>query len=172
SQIRKMDLEARGLQPSVKSGLLVKLREYKSDLNNLKSGLKSIETKNLNQAARDELLEAGLADTLAVSPNQRDRLLISTERLNNSTNRIRDSRKVMLETEELGVSLLQDLHQQRQALLHADNTLYGVDDNVNKGRGVITKMTRRMDRNKWIIGGIITFLFIVVAVILYFKLSK
>ncbi|KAG2404768.1 Vesicle transport v-SNARE 13 [Vigna angularis] len=33
--IRKMDLEARSLQPNVKGVLLAKLREYKSDLNNL-----------------------------------------------------------------------------------------------------------------------------------------
>jgi len=29
----------------------------------------------------------------------------------------------MLETEELGVSILQDLHSQRQSLLHANNTV-------------------------------------------------
>lgn len=66
SQIRKMDLEARSLQPNTRAVLLVKLREYKSDLNNLKSEVKRIESRNLNQAARDELLEAGLADTMAV----------------------------------------------------------------------------------------------------------
>ncbi|KAG6508523.1 hypothetical protein ZIOFF_033897 [Zingiber officinale] len=66
SLIRKMDLEARSLQPSVKAGLLVKLREYKSDLNNLKGGLKRITTVNSNQAAREELLESGMADTLAL----------------------------------------------------------------------------------------------------------
>ncbi|KAL0450520.1 UNVERIFIED_CONTAM: Vesicle transport v-SNARE 13 [Sesamum latifolium] len=119
--IRKMDLEARGLQPNIKAVLLAKLREYKSDLNNLKNEVKRIASTNLNQAARDELLEAGMGDTLTASANQRDRLLMSTERLNNSGNRIRESRKVMLETEELGVSLLQDLHQQRQSLLHANN---------------------------------------------------
>ncbi|KAL8456340.1 hypothetical protein ACS0TY_034526 [Phlomoides rotata] len=121
--IRKMDLDARSLQPNIKAVLLAKLREYKSDLNNLKSEVKRIASTNLNQAARDELLEAGLADTLAVSANQKDRLVMSTGRLNNSSNRIRESRKVMLETEELGVSLLQDLHQQRQSLLNANNTV-------------------------------------------------
>ncbi|PIN14824.1 V-SNARE [Handroanthus impetiginosus] len=170
--IRKMDLEARGLQPNVKAVLLAKLREYKSDLNNLKNEVKRISTTNLNQAARDELLEAGLADTFAVSANQRDRLMVSTDRLNTSSNRIRESRKLMLETEELGVSLLQDLHQQRQSLLHADNTLHGVDDNIGRSRKIITNISKRMNRNKWIIGGIITILVIVIAVILYFKLSK
>jgi vesicle transport through interaction with t-SNAREs protein 1 len=62
-----MDLEARSLQPSVKAGLLAKLREYKSDLNNVKSELKRISAPNARQTTREELLEAGMADTLAVS---------------------------------------------------------------------------------------------------------
>jgi vesicle transport through interaction with t-SNAREs protein 1 len=61
-----MDLEARNLQPSVRAGLLAKLREYKSDLNNLKGTLKRITTGNGQQGAREELLESGMADTLVV----------------------------------------------------------------------------------------------------------
>lgn len=49
---------------------------------------------------------------------------MSTERLKQSTDRVKESRKVMLETEELGVSILQDLHQQRQSLLHTHNAVY------------------------------------------------
>ncbi|OMO79371.1 hypothetical protein CCACVL1_13723 [Corchorus capsularis] len=123
SLIRKMDLEARSLQPNVKAVLLAKLREYKSDLNNLKSEVKRIASGNLNPAARDELLESGMADALSASADQRSRLMMTTERLNQSSDRIKDSRRTMLETEELGVSILQDLHSQRQALLHANNTM-------------------------------------------------
>lgn len=50
-------------------------------------------------------------------------MLVSTERVNKSSDRIQESRKVMLETEDLGVALLQDLHQQRQSLSHANNTV-------------------------------------------------
>ncbi|XP_042395323.1 vesicle transport v-SNARE 13-like [Zingiber officinale] len=171
SLIRKMDLEARSLQPSVKAGLLVKLREYKLDLNNLKGGLKKITTVNSNQAAREELLESGMADTLAVSADQRGRLALSTERLNQSTERINESRRTMLETEELGVSILQDLHQQRQSLLHAHGTLHGVDDNIGKSRKILAAMIKRMDRNKWIVGCIITALVLAILLILYFKLT-
>lgn len=65
-QVKKMDLEARSLPPNVKSSLLVKLREYKSDLNNFKTEVKRITSGNLNANARDELLEAGMADKLTV----------------------------------------------------------------------------------------------------------
>ncbi|MBA0814335.1 hypothetical protein Gohar_020173 [Gossypium harknessii] len=167
-----MDLEARSLQPNVKAVLLAKLREYKSDLNNLKSEVKRIASGNLNPAARDELLESGMADALTASADQRSRLMTTTERLNQSSDRIKDSRRTMLETEELGVSILQDLHSQRQSLLHANNTLHGVDDNIGKSKRILTNMSRRMSRNKWIIGIIISLLIIAIIVILYFKLAK
>ncbi|KAF4398392.1 hypothetical protein G4B88_025371 [Cannabis sativa] len=64
SLIQKMDLEARALQPNVKVVLLAKLREYKSDLNNLKTEVKRLVSGNLNASARDELLESGMANTL------------------------------------------------------------------------------------------------------------
>lgn len=63
-----MDLEARSLPPNVKATLLAKLREYKTDLNNLKSEVKRITSANANQAARDELLKSGMADTMTVLP--------------------------------------------------------------------------------------------------------
>lgn len=63
-----MDLEARSLPPNVKATLLAKLREYKSDLNNLKTEVKRITSGNVNQAARDELLESGMADANMVIP--------------------------------------------------------------------------------------------------------
>lgn len=55
--------------------------------------------------------------------DQRGRLLMSTERLNQSGERIKESKRTLLETEELGVSILQDLASQRQTLLHAQNTV-------------------------------------------------
>ncbi|CAM8880649.1 hypothetical protein QQ045_019507 [Rhodiola kirilowii] len=170
SLIHRMDLEARTLQPNVKAVLLAKLREYEYDLNNLKSQVRRILSGDTT-SSRDELLESGMADAMTVSADQRGRLLESTERLNQSSDRVRESRKTMLETEEQGVSILHDLHSQRQALLHADNTLDGVDDSVGKGKRILTNMSTRMNKNKWIIGAFVTLLSIAIGLILYFKLK-
>ncbi|CAK9142356.1 unnamed protein product [Ilex paraguariensis] len=169
--IRKMDLEARSLQPSVKAMLLAKLREYKSDLNNLKREVKKLTSGNSSQAAHEELLESGMADTQAVSVNQRERLAMSTERLNQSSDRIKESRRTMLETEDLGVSILEDLHQQRETLLHSHKKLHGVDDAIDKSKKVLSAMSRRMTRNKWIVCSIIGALILAIILILYFKIS-
>ena len=49
-------------------GLVAKLWEYKSDLDNVKSELKRISAPNARQATtREGLLESGMADTPAVS---------------------------------------------------------------------------------------------------------
>lgn len=64
-----MDLEARSLQPNVKVVLLAKLREYKSDLNNVKTEVKRLSSGGNYLSARDDLLESGMADTLTVSLN-------------------------------------------------------------------------------------------------------
>ncbi|URD75528.1 Vesicle transport v-SNARE protein N-terminus [Musa troglodytarum] len=213
-KIRKMNLEARSLQPSIKVRLLAKLREYKSDIHILKSEFKRITIPNPSQAAREEPLESGMADKLTisvgnslcwvdhesaltdlarhyafviscigagdysggdgfefdqVSADQRARFLMSTERLNKSSGRIKQSIRTTLESEEVGVSVLQDLHQHGRPLLHAH--LHGGDGNFSKSKRMLTAMSRRMDRNKWIIGGIIVALVLAIILILYFKLA-
>ncbi|KAJ1380698.1 Vesicle transport v-SNARE, N-terminal [Sesbania bispinosa] len=169
--IRKMDLEARSLQPNVKAMLLAKLREYKSDLNKLKKEFKRLTSPNADQAAREELLEAGMADAHLASADQRERLTMSVERLNESSERIRESRRTVLETEELGVSILQDLHQQRETLLNSHRKLHGVDDAIDKSKKVLTTMSRRITRNKWILASVIGALVFAIVVILFYKLS-
>ncbi|XP_071689624.1 vesicle transport v-SNARE 11-like [Rutidosis leptorrhynchoides] len=167
--LRKMDLEARRVPAGIKATLLAKLRGYKNDLGNLKTETKRFQSTNVT--ARDELLEMGRSDSMQVSSDQRARLMMSTERLEKSTDRVKESRRTMFETEEIGVSILQDLHQQRQSLLHANTTLHGVDDNIGRSKKVLSEMARRMNRNKWILGCIVLALILAITLILYFKLA-
>ncbi|KAK3027387.1 hypothetical protein RJ639_040185 [Escallonia herrerae] len=95
---------------------------------------------------------------------------MSTERLNQSSDRIKESRRTVLETEELGVSILEDLHQQRETLLHSHKKLHGVDDAIDKSKKVLSSMLKRMTRTKWIIGSLIAALVLAIIFILYFKL--
>ncbi|KAI3720212.1 hypothetical protein L6452_21125 [Arctium lappa] len=169
--IRKMDLEARSLQPGVKAMLLAKLREYKSDLTRLKREVKKLASAKSNQTAHEELLESGMANAHMASADQRDRLTVSTDRLNQSSERIKESRRAVFETEELGISILQDLHQQRETLLNSHTKLHGVDDAIDKSKKVLTAMSRRMSKNKWILGSVIGALVLAIIFILYFKLS-
>ncbi|EEE54816.1 hypothetical protein OsJ_02237 [Oryza sativa Japonica Group] len=146
-----------------------KASEIKSGIDGAEALIKKMDLEARNQQPSVRAGPAGKTEGVQVSADQKSRLLRITEKQNKTTDRIRDSHRTMLETEDLGVSLLQDLHQQRERLIHAHGTLDNVDDNIGKSRRIMGAMVRRMDRNKWIIGFIIALLVLVILVILYFK---
>ena len=165
SLIRRMDLEARTTTPDTKTVLLGRLRDYKADLNGLKKDAKRM-SAFAGDASRAELL----GDAASAS-DQRNRLLTTTERLQRSRDRIEEGKRTILETEELGVSILQDLHQQRQTITHARDTLHSTDDNLSRGRKLISSMARRMVTNKIIMWTIIFLLVAAIVFIAYKKLA-
>ncbi|KAL0885430.1 hypothetical protein Bca101_009412 [Brassica carinata] len=63
-----------------------------------------------------------------VSADQRERLAMFLERLDQSRDITREIRKTMMEAEDLGVSALHDLSRHRQTLLHSHSKLHGVDE--------------------------------------------
>eukprot|EP00475_Leptophrys_vorax_P040427 TRINITY_DN7495_c0_g1_i2.p2 TRINITY_DN7495_c0_g1~~TRINITY_DN7495_c0_g1_i2.p2 ORF type:complete len:239 (+),score=30.84 TRINITY_DN7495_c0_g1_i2:353-1069(+) len=188
SLIRCMDLEARSLPPPLKASLLVKLREYKADLQALRRDLQRAEQEAAANevSARDELLGAGggagghhvvgmdgvSADELAASGAQRMRLMGATAQLSDSSARLEASKRALLETEELGVSVLEDLHNQRQTLLNARDNLYGVDASIDKGRQILNSMARRMNRNKWISLFILLVLILAIIIVITVKMRR
>jgi len=114
--IRRMDLEARSQQnPAAKNPMLNKLRDYKSELARLKRE-SQLASRAANEANNRSQLLAGaeLDDSGApTSSSQRDRMAQATQQLDRTGDRIRDGKRTLLETEDLGVSILQDLHRQR-----------------------------------------------------------
>merc|ERR1712188_22686 len=166
--IRRMDLEARSLPPDKKNPLLSKLREYKADLSKLKSDAKKSTSTNPDLSNRAELGLVG-DHWSASSAAQRERLLATTDRINRAGDNIKQSRQTLLETEELGVNILQDLHRQRETITHARDTLHGVDDNITKSRKILSVMARRIMQNKAIMFGIIMLLVGSIGLVIYFK---
>jgi vesicle transport through interaction with t-SNAREs 1 len=47
---------------------------------------------------------------IIASIDRRGRMLMTTEKLNQSTGRIKESQRTLLDIEDLGVSILQDIH--------------------------------------------------------------
>jgi len=49
--------------------------------------------------------------------------------------------------------------------------LHGVDNAIDKSKKVLTAMSRRMTRNKWILASLIGALVFAIVIILFYKLS-
>jgi len=171
--VRRMDLEARSLPVTVKTPLLVKLREYKADLTRLKREAKQAQQASDPDSDRMELLSrAELGDAYCSSASiQRTQLLSATERVRATGDRIQQGKQTLLETEELGVSILQDLHRQRETIVNARDNLHEADDHVGRARRVLSVMSRRAMTNKFILAGVIAMLLAAIGVVIYFKTS-
>ena len=80
---------------------------------------------------------------LEAQDNQRTRLLSGTERLERSSQRLRDSQRTANETEDIGAGILGDLHVQRQQILNTRDTLMEADGYVDKSLRTLKGMARR-----------------------------
>lgn len=189
-----MDLEARSLPVGVKTPLLNTLRDYKvrvgcasfasrpaaltsyslvlppqTNVANLKATVKKAGAALGDlEGTRDELLSrAELGDTgsAAGSAAQRDRLLSAQDKLKQTGDRIKEGKKTLLETEELGVNILQDLHKQRETIVHTRDTLHGADENIGRSRRILTSMARRAMQNKIMLGVVIVLLILAIVAI-------
>eukprot|EP00883_Tetradesmus_obliquus_P012311 jgi/Sobl393_1/5154/SZX67987.1 len=169
--VKRMDMEARSLAPDKGRPLLNKVREYKADLASLREQLKQAAAGGGSEdaAARAEL---GLGDNYySTSAGQRDRMLAATERMQKTSDRLQVGKQQLAETEELGVTILQDLARQRETITHARDTLHGADDNISKARKVLGTMSKRIVQNKIIMFGIVAFLLAAIFLIIYVKLK-
>lgn len=168
--IKRMDMEARSVPPEKSRQLLVKVKEYKADLSALKDELKKASSSaSAGDAARAEL---GLGGDYSNSAAQRDRMLVASERLNKTTERLTQGRQQLYEAEELGVTILQDLARQRETIVHARDTLHGTDDNITKARKILSNMSKRIFTNKIIMFGISAFLIFAIILIIVLKLKR
>jgi vesicle transport through interaction with t-SNAREs protein 1 len=155
---------------------LARVKEHRSGLAKVKSDVRSAAAgASSGDAARAELGldgsgSAGAGGFASSSATQRERLLNTTDRLNQTSDRIRQGRQTLLQTEELGSAILQDLHRQRQTITHSRDTLHTADDNIGRARKVLGSMSRRMTQNKILMAGVALILLICIIVILYCKI--
>ena len=75
-------------------------------------------------------------------------------------------------SQELGVSILQDLQRQRETIVHASDALRGADDSIAGARRILGVMSRRVAANKMIAWGVAGTLGLCVLVILWAKIRR
>ena len=79
----------------------------------------------------------------AGEPGARQQLLSGTDRLNRSSNRLRESQRIALETEQIGAGTLSDLHRQRETIEHTRVTLLDSEGYTDRSIKTLRGMARR-----------------------------
>ena len=139
--ITSMKMEKASVPQESKQKVAQRLRNHESDLDGLKRRLiklSSDKAQLFGSRYRDDPEGAG-DDHL----EQRQQLLSGTDRLNRSSNRLRESQRIANETEQIGAGTLSDLAGQRTQLEHTRERLLESEGYTDRSIKTLRGMARR-----------------------------
>jgi len=137
-----MRLEIQNIPTSTRQRINPRLRNYTHDLDIAKRSLKKLR----DNAERDALFgarAAGAGSSGDAVTDQRQQLLGGTERLDRSSQRLRDSHRLANETEQIGAGILGDLRGQREVIVNTHSMLQESEGYVDKSIKTLRGMARR-----------------------------
>ncbi|KAJ9611780.1 uncharacterized protein PV06_03158 [Exophiala oligosperma] len=165
----QMTLEKSNIPTSARSKVNTRFRNHQSDVDSLTRKLKSLADSDRKQLFGDRYTDDPEAGPRDLQLEQRQQLLSGTERLGRSSDRLRESQRVALETEQIGASTLADLHQQRNVIENTHQNLLQSEGYVDRSVKTLRGMARRMATNRMITIAIITVLVLLIIGVIYSK---
>lgn len=140
--LEQMNLEKSNIPSSTRAKVNARFRNHQSDIDTLSRKLKTLSsdrsalfgnryTDDPDDASKDVQLE------------QRQQLLSGTDRLGRSGERLRESQRIALETEQIGAGTLADLHQQRNVIENTHRNLQQSEGYVDRSVKTLRGMARR-----------------------------
>lgn len=134
-----MRIEKQNIPTSTRSKVNQRFRNFESDVDSAKRKLKELSSdrkalfgnRYTDDPVGDEQLE------------QRQQLLSGTDRLERSSQRLRDSQRIANETEEVGRGTLADLNLQRESIIRTRGTLLESEGYVDRSVKTLRTMSRR-----------------------------
>ncbi|KAK5062931.1 hypothetical protein LTR84_005007 [Exophiala bonariae] len=140
----QMALEKSNIPTSLRSKINSRFRNHQSDIDGLSRKLKSFSaSSDRQQLFGDRYTDDPEAGPRDLQLEQRQQLLSGTERLGRSGDRLRESQRIALETEQIGASTLADLHQQRNVIENTHRNLLQSEGYVDRSVKTLRGMARR-----------------------------
>lgn len=166
----QMTIEVSNLPSNQRSSYNAKIRNYRTELDNLTVTY----NKLLDAQDKVELFGSNRYTDGGVggdTSEQRKQLLSNNSSLERSSQRLHDSQRIAMETENIGSNILNDLRSQREQINGARNTLLQADNYVDRSVQTLKTMGRRLTANKFISYGIIAVLILLIFLVLFSKFS-
>jgi vesicle transport through interaction with t-SNAREs 1 len=138
-----MNLEKSNIPTSQRSKVNSRFRNHQSDIDTLSRKLKALADSDRKQLFGDRYTDDPESGPRDAQLEQRQQLLSGTERLGRSSDRLRESQRIALETEQIGASTLADLHQQRNVIENTHRNLLQSEGYVDRSVKTLRGMARR-----------------------------
>ncbi|KAK5086139.1 t-SNARE VTI1 [Exophiala xenobiotica] len=139
----QMNLEKANIPTSSRSKANQKYRNAQTDIDTMSRKLKTLTAQSSDRKALFGDRYTDDPDSRDAALEQRQQLLSGTDRLGRSSQRLRDSQRVALETEAIGANTLADLHQQRNVIEHTHQNLQQSEGYVDRSVKTLRGMARR-----------------------------
>lgn len=140
-----MNLEKSNIPTATRTKVNQRFRNHQSDIDALSRKLKTL---SQSPSDRKKLFGDRYTDDPEAGPRdaqleQRQQLLSGTDRLGRSSDRLRESQRIALETEAIGAGTLADLHQQRNTIENTHRNLMQSEGYVDRSVKTLRGMARR-----------------------------
>eukprot|EP01135_Chromosphaera_perkinsii_P003977 Nk52_evm20s265 gene=Nk52_evmTU20s265 len=158
--VSDMKGELRNIPSAYRPKLARKCEKFSGEVNDLRNQLR-------NYQGRDS---ADGSDYGAIDPRQR--LLRSHDTVNRTSERLENSHRIALESESIGVGVLNELSTQRETIIRTRDHLGDTDQNLGRSGRILRTMSRRVVTDRAIVASIIMVLILILAMIVYIKFLR
>jgi len=171
-KLSQMESELSSIDAKDRVVCQAKLRRHRADLVNL--------TRDLQRAKR-EGERSSLFGARNSSPSRQNRsdtgdfhmsAARATETLRTTGDRVHASRQLVNESEEIGVNIMGNMHEQRETLLSAQQKVKETSNLASEAGAVLKRMAWRALYNQCLLYGIIILLVVCIGLVLYFMYIK
>ncbi|CAJ0932729.1 unnamed protein product, partial [Mesorhabditis belari] len=158
----QMELAVRDLPAGSgeRSKFEMRVRSYKQDKRQLDGELDKAIQRAREEADRGELFSEE-ADA------QEDQLIANTQRLERTSRKIQDAYRMVVETEEIGVEVLNNLSSQRETIGRSRDRMREADADLGRSSRLLNIMIRRVIQNRLLVLGVAVFLMFVLLFVVW-----
>ncbi|XP_055376363.1 vesicle transport through interaction with t-SNAREs homolog 1A [Condylostylus longicornis] len=167
--LEQIGLEIRDQDPAARNILNNKYKCYQAELKRLADDFKK--TKDIaRQGTAFDLIDDN--DDVVISDDQKQRLLDNSERIERTGNRLTEGYRIVLETEQIGNQVLQDLHHQRETIENTRSKIRETNADLGRSSRTLNSIMMRALREKCILYGVGVIFLIIVTISIYFSISS
>ncbi|XP_034834864.1 vesicle transport through interaction with t-SNAREs homolog 1A [Maniola hyperantus] len=158
--LEQLELEYRG------SGSGSRVAAYRAELQRVREEYRSVASNN---AAYN--IDPDEYEDWSMVNEQRQRLLDNTETLERTGKTLTEGYRVVLETEQIGAAVLNDLSSQRETIQRSRGRLRETDEQLNRSSRLMNSMVMRALQERFILAAVALALAVLTAIAVYFYVT-
>lgn len=165
-QLEQMGLEIQDVDSTTKASFTSRHLAYQAELKRLTQEFQI--AKNETQIQMYDSSDFDELTTSGISNQQQRRLLDNSERIERTGNRLTEGYRTILETEQIGANVLQDLSAQRETLQKSRSRLREANEDLRQSSRIMNSMLMRSIRERAVLFGVIIIFILVVCSTFYY----